>query len=207
MIVYERALITAPASEPVTRAEAKAHCNVDFTDDDAIFDALIPTARQKLEAECSRALITQTWEIYPPCFPCGDSIRLPLGGLQSITSLAATATDNTTTTWTPSGGDLVNAASTVVAHVDTKSQRGRIVLAYGQIWPVLTLKTANPITIRFVCGYGATAASVPSPLKHAMLLLIEQWYLNRDIAVAGKSVTMIELPHTVDSLISNFRLY
>lgn len=205
-IVYERALITAPAVEPVSIEEAKAHCVVDFDDDNGYLAALIVAARQKLELECSRAFVTQSWEIYPPCFPCMDFIQLPLGKLQNITSFAFTGIDNAVTTWTVSGGNLLNELGAVTAHIDTKALRGKIVLAYAKYWPVTVLKTSNPITIGFDCGYG-TAEAVPAPLKQAILLLVEQWYKNRDVAVVGKSVTMIELPQAVDALCANYRLY
>ncbi len=206
VIVYERELITAPAVEPVSLEEAKKHCQVDFGEDDGYLNALIAAARQKLETECSRAFVTQSWEIYPPCFPWLDAIRLPLGKLQNITSFSFTGIDGATTTWTVSGGNLLNELSAATAHIDTKSDPGKIVLAYAKYWPVTILKTANPITIGFDCGYGSQDA-VPAPLKQAMLLLVEQWYKNRDIAVVGKSVTLVELPQAVDSLIANYRLY
>lgn len=204
-MVYERSLITPPALEPLSKEEAKKHCLVDHDEDDGYLTALISVASEKLRMECSRAFITESWEIYPPCFPRADWISLPLGNLQNVTSFNWTDTAGTMSSWSVSGSNLVESGITR-AHIDTKSLRGRIVLAYNQYWPVTVLKTANPITIGFDCGYG-DASAVPALLKHAMLLLIEQWYKNRDVAVVGKSVTMIELPQAVDSLISNYRLY
>lgn len=206
-MIYERALITPPELEPVSKEQAKEHCHVDFDEDDGYIDALITTARSKLEVECSRAFMTQTWEAYPPHFPCARSIKLPLGKLQDIAAFNFVASDGTTTaTWTVSGSDLLNGSGIINAHINTKAEPGRIDLAYSKYWPVTILKTSNPITIRFTCGYGMQDA-VPAPIKHAILLLVEQWYKNRDIAVVGKSVTMIELPQAVDALIANYRLY
>ena len=39
-------VITAPTSEPITLAEAKAQCRVDGTDEDTLITSLIGAARQ-----------------------------------------------------------------------------------------------------------------------------------------------------------------
>jgi peptide/nickel transport system permease protein len=51
---------TAPASEPITLTEAKAHLRVDFDDDDTLITAMIAAARGYVEEHCNRALLTQT---------------------------------------------------------------------------------------------------------------------------------------------------
>ena len=56
-------LVTAPAAEPLTLAEAKLHLRVDDTADDALIGALITAARQHAEHDTRRALVTQTWKL------------------------------------------------------------------------------------------------------------------------------------------------
>ena len=48
-------LQTAPASEPVTRDEAKTHCRVIGTADDSYVDSLITAARLYVERRTGRA--------------------------------------------------------------------------------------------------------------------------------------------------------
>ena len=60
---YAARLLTAPALEPVTLAEAKRHANVVASDDDTLITALIVAARELVEQDTSRALINQTWEL------------------------------------------------------------------------------------------------------------------------------------------------
>src|SRR5262245_32806492 len=83
-------VITPPATEPVTRTEAKAHLRVDFTTDDTYIDDLIATARHEAEKWARRALITQTLELRMPYWPNAYSLALPRSPVQSITSITYT---------------------------------------------------------------------------------------------------------------------
>lgn len=47
-------------TEPVSLDEAKAHCRVDFDDDDTLLTALITAARQAIEDYCHISLIAKT---------------------------------------------------------------------------------------------------------------------------------------------------
>lgn len=62
-------LITPPAVEPVSLAEAKQHCRVDFPDDDAVITGMILAARLFCEKELRRTFVTQTWETYLDYWP------------------------------------------------------------------------------------------------------------------------------------------
>lgn len=186
---------------------------MDFTDDDTLIGSLIPAARQHLETCYSRAFVTQTWNLYPPSFPSWQEsgtqreshITIPLGILQGIVSFAYTDVAGNVTTWTVSGSDLLNENGAINAHIDTKSDPGRIVLAYGQLWPVAVLKTSNPIAIQFTAGFGA-AVAVPTPIKQSILLLIGEWYKNREASVVGRSQSIVELPFAVRALMANYNL-
>jgi uncharacterized phiE125 gp8 family phage protein len=181
-------LVTAPTSEPVTVAEAKAHLRVDLSDDDVLIESLITAARVHIEDATSRALITQTWRInlddWPPC----GYLCLPRPPLQSVTSVV----------YTDSAGTAATLSASKYA-ADTDSEPGRIVLNCGQTWPVTTLATSNPIVITYIAGYGA-AAAVPQQLKQAILLLLGHWYENREGSIVG-SGGVSPIPFAIDSLI------
>lgn len=199
---------TAATVEPVSLAEAKAQCRVDYDDHDELFNRLIKQARQYVETVCWRKIMTQTWDIYLDDFPWSDCIPLPWGNLQAVTGLDYTDSNDSTTTWTVSGTNLSNSDG-VQAVVDIVSDPGRIVLKYGKSWPSVTMATSNPLHIRFRCGYGDTSASVPEEIRGAMLLLIDHWYRNSSAVVVGQTAAIDSkyLEMGVHALLANYRLH
>lgn len=173
-------LITGPAVEPVTVTEAKAHLRVDFADDDTYIETLITAARMWVEEFTRRALVTQTWELVGDGWPAGDRIALPLGRLQSVTSITGTDEDGTAT--------VVSSSSYVV---DANGEPGRVVLKSSSAWPSTTVKPGG-FAVRFVAGYGL-AAAVPGPVKAAILLLVGHLYENREDVVVGLMATQVPM--------------
>lgn len=168
-------LVTAPAAEPLTTAEAKSHLRVDLTDDDTLIDAYITAARQYVEEDLGRALVTQTWDYTLDAFPSdGSAIRLPRPPLRSVTSV--TYVDSAGATQTLSSANYI---------VNTGKRYGEISLAYGQTWPA-TREQANAVTVRFVAGYG-DALAVPEPIKTAMRLVVGDFYDLRSGSIVGVS--------------------
>ena len=70
-------LITGPAAEPVSLAQARAHLKLDATEEDALLTALLTAARATLEAETRRAFMTQSWRLTLDEWPAGP-LELPL---------------------------------------------------------------------------------------------------------------------------------
>lgn len=130
---------TPPSAEPISLTEAKAHLRVDGTDDDALITSLIVTARQHVEAETERILITQTWDLYEDEFP--DVIEIPYPPLQSISVITYTDEDGVTQT-----------LATSVYTVDMDSEPGQVYEAYNQTWPN-TRNEDKVVKVTFVAGY------------------------------------------------------
>lgn len=200
-------VVTAPAAEPLSLAEASLHLRLDYTNDDTLVTALITAAREHVEMALSRALVTRTIDFYRdqfpgiPPWPRSEVIELPQPPLIAVTQLAFTDTAGTVHDWTVSGTDLINEVGAVNAHVDTVNQPGRIVLAYSQVWPNQVLKTTNALRIRYTCGYG-NASAVPVAAKQAMLMLIGTWYQNRESVTSGTLLTTDEVKHGVERLLA-----
>ena len=83
--------------------------------------------------------------------------------------------------------------------VDSASTPGVVRPLREADWPAY-MDDPNAITITFWAGYGEDGRSVPAPIKHAMLMLVGQWYERR---AAADSMGGNEIPFGVSSLLSS----
>lgn len=183
----------APAAEPLTINEAKAHLRVEAFDDDPLIGGLVRAARDQAENVTHRALITQTWRLDLDGFPGNGLIELPKPPLQSVTQIAYTDADGNPQT-----------LSTSLYDVDTGSEPGRVRLAYGQIWPS-TRDIYNAVQVTYVAGYGDAGSDVPQPIRQAMQMLVGNWYENREAVNVGNIVTA--LPMATEALLWPYRVF
>lgn len=183
----------APAVMPVSLAEAKAHCRVDTADDDALLTGLIGAAVSHLDGYggiLGRAIMAQTWAQDFDGFGT-DGLRLPVGDLISVTSIAYHDTANQMQT-------LANSVYTAFS-----DERGPFVtLRPDQAWP-LTYGRVDAVRVTWVAGFGAAADDVPAAIRHAILMIVGHWYENRETSIVGAPVA--PLPLAVDALIAPYR--
>ena len=172
-------LVTAPAVEPITLAEAKLHLRVDHDDEDDLITALIVAARRQAETFTRRALVEQTWRLTLDAFPAAP-IRLPMGRVSTISHVKYVDGAGAWQTW---------AADNYLADLD--SVPARIVPAYGQSWPSARRQLAS-VEIRFVAGFG-NAAAVPADIKAAIKLALGDLYEERS-AKSGGSPNLSPVP-------------
>jgi uncharacterized phiE125 gp8 family phage protein len=141
-----------------------------ITTEDTLITSLIKSARQWVEKYLNRQLITATWYLYLDAFPAVDYIRLPLPPLQSVTAITYTDTDGTAHTLAATEYD-----------VDTYDQWApKVSLKYGKSWPSTTLRPYNGVCVEFVCGYGATAISVPENIVNACKMRLKELWERGD---------------------------
>lgn len=169
-IWHELVEVSAPSAEPITTAEAKAFLRVDHSTQDDLVDDLIAAARQRVEADTGRSLITTTWDLTFDQFPDERAIVLPRLPLASVTSITSYDEDDTSATFA-SSKYLVDTA------------QGRIALNDDEDWPT-DLRTHSSAVVRFVAGYGASGSSVPQPLRLALYQLVAHWFEQPD-PIAG----------------------
>lgn len=166
-----------PVEEPLTIAEAIEHLRTgESPADQALIEGAIVAARELVEQETRRALVTQTWQLTLDHFPfCDGPIRLPKPKLLGVDSIKYLDLAGNLQTLAPAG-----------YVVDTTSIRGRITPAYGLSWPA-TRCTFNAVRIEFDAGFGA-ATDVPESLKSAMKLILGMLYENREGLIVGTIV-------------------
>ncbi|MCU0871777.1 MAG: head-tail connector protein [Pirellulaceae bacterium] len=167
MLDYAPKLKTAPALEPVTLAEIKRQANVVATDEDSLLAGLIQAARELVEEDITRALITQTWELVLHDW-FADYVQIPKPPLQSVTSIQYYDT-----------AGVLQTLPAAYYRVDTHRQPGVIWRDDDYTWPTVDDRP-NAVTITYKAGYGDAAASVPARAKQAILLLAGHWYLHRE---------------------------
>ena len=183
-------VITAPASEPVTLAEAKAQLRVDDANSDTLITALIVMVREQAEAETGRLLLLQTWEKTLDNFP--DAIFLPNAPIVSITSVKYLDIDGAEQTLTGASYQLDASSDFTGAW---------LVPAYGYAWPDIH-KDINAVKVRFLAGY-ANAAAVPQSIKQWMLLHLGNAFENREAALDRKLEPLPFLAGLLDA----YRIY
>jgi uncharacterized phiE125 gp8 family phage protein len=183
-------LTTAPAEEPVTLAEAKAHLKVDTADDDTLISSLITAARARAEWHTGRALIAQDWILWLDAWPDDGVVEIPLPPLVAVSSVTTYASD-----------DSAAVLDADRYRVDTASSPGRLAIKNALSPPVVTLRRIDGIAIAFSAGYGA-AAAVPPAIKQAILVLIADLYANRGDteALVGPQAQSLLAPYRIFKL-------
>jgi uncharacterized phiE125 gp8 family phage protein len=182
---------SAPAVEPVTLAEAKTHCRIDTADEDAYVSALITTAREYIEEVLDVSMISQTWEARYDVFPLWEII-LPRAPMASGT---------VTVIYRDEAGQNQTITSAAGAfQTDHNIVPGRIYPLYEDVWPAVR-GDENSVTVRYPAGYGATGASTPAILRHAVLLLCAHWFEMRQPVVTGYS-QVLPVPQTFETLLA-----
>lgn len=162
--------VTAPAGQIVTLAEAKAHCRVDGSEDDAQLQSMILAAQSALDGDggsLGRALLTQTWRLVLPRF--ATHLQIPLPPLRTIDAIHY----------------YDRATVLQVLPVDdfyVSRSEPAVLIARGPLPD--TAARPDAVEIEFTAGYGAPG-DVPAPIRHAILQRVAALYENRESALYG----------------------
>ena len=204
-------IITQPATEPITLAQASAHLRVDSEDDNTYITDLIPVAREYVESVTGRVsnpttfrLIASDWrDLFAPEKThynqnfdlrfgiLGQSVEnvIPLfrTPLVSVTSVQYFAPGATSITTMPSEDySVIINAEPGLMHIKADL-------------PALDARP-DAIQIQFVAG---VTDSTSATLKHAVKMLVAHLYENR-MPVAFASCN--EIPFALRSLIENQKI-
>ncbi len=185
--------VSAPAFEPLTTAELKAHLRVDLSDEDTLIAALGVAAREYCERQTGHLLSSRGFYLEASGFPTmGGDIVLPLFPITTISQVAWRRT-----------ADAVLQVGTANTDYRFASEVGRVRLMPGvSEWPATALGE-DAVQITVLAGY-TNAQSVPQIAKHAIRLLVGHWYENREAVINGTISTEVKM--TVDALLSTLKV-
>lgn len=190
-------LDTAPATDPVTLAEVKAHIRVDHTDEDASIADMILAATHRFDGRdgsLGLCLITQSWTLTLDAFTA--EIAVPLPPCQSIDAITYVDPDGATQTLDAGAYQVFGLGSADGAKVRP---------AYGTSWPAIR-NQPDAVAIVFTAGFGDNPGDVPEPIRTAIKMRVGHLYENRESVVIGTGYNT-ETPDGPEDFVRNYRAW
>lgn len=178
-------LVTPPALEPVTIADARAFLRISTESEDEILRRIIKTAREMVEADTGLALVDQTWRLRVDRWPRSGRLALFKYPVKLVTSVVA---------YRPDGSAIIMEPEEFMLQHGRRPQR-----VYMAQYP--DAQTFCGLEIDFIAGFGETGVEVPDALKQAILTLTAHLYENR----AGLAEVKTELPAMVGQMVDSWR--
>jgi uncharacterized phiE125 gp8 family phage protein len=187
-------IITDATVEPVTLAELRQQCRLvafgGSHPDDVELASLGVAAREWCEQYTGRSFAQKTLELALDDFPCAD-IELPTPVIDNIVSVK----------YVDTAGFEQTVSSTNYA-LDDYSTPNWCLLGVNKSWPQ-TLETANNVKVRVQ----TKASAAPAPVKKAILLMVGNYYENRQEDVLGNTrISFNSLPMGVYTLLQPYRI-
>lgn len=176
----------APSTQAVDLTTAKAHLRVSGSSEDTVIDAYRLAAIKHVENYTGLALAAQTVAFETSSW--SDLAHLPIAPVTSLTI-----------SYRDAAGSAQTLDSAVYAVSGIGTLTPSVSLAPNRNFPD-TASRADAITASIVCGY----SSAPAPIQAAILLLIGDWYANRE---DSQDRSLMAMPNGVAALLSNYRLF
>lgn len=178
----------APAVEPVTLVEAKAHLRITHTSEDVLIGGLIVAAREDVERTTGLALIDQSWRLVLDRWPKDDMVPLQRHPVKQVLSVTIYDSEGAASLVNPTQYQLDSLSRPARLHFERAPER---------------LRRMNGIEIDFQVGFGEAGTDVPDLPKRAMLLLVAHWYEFR--TGFGPADQPVSYPAAYDRLLSSYK--
>lgn len=196
-------VVVIQAPEPLVDFDtAKAHLRVDHSDDDTLIGAYVAAASAHIDGPggwLNRAISPQTLELRLNDFAPADrgAIHIPFPPLIDV--LSVKYLDDSGVEQTVAAEDYEITAGPVIRPV------------YDSGWPSARA-TADAVRVRYRAGYvddpeaAPLVASIPAPIKAAVLLMLGDLYQRRETTSDG-SVAAVPMAMTVENLLAPYRAW
>tara|TARA_Y100000004_G_scaffold196046_1_gene264837 strand:- start:424 stop:1008 length:585 start_codon:yes stop_codon:yes gene_type:complete len=175
----------------VTTAEAKTHLRVDNSDDDTLIANLIVAATQAAQNYTNRFFINHS--VRMDCDTWDETEYFYKSPIFSSTQVEYYGTSATVY-------DVWDSSNYIV---DKVHEPARLLLQEDKTYPDLADRKAA-IKLTYVSGYGTAASDVPQGIKQAVLLMVGNWYENRQEVVVGRIAT--EMPKSATYLLDQYKV-
>ena len=198
-------VVTKASTLPVSRADAMAQCRIDDSADTAqleLLDSYIEGATQAVASAASLTLQPTTFEQRVDAWPCGRAISLETGPVREVESVTYLDADGVEQTVAGDDWFLVET-----------SEGGDLYFQPAFSSPALASQ-ASAVRVRFVAGFNDPAASegddaldLPRQARQAILLLVADWFANRETAVVGDVTNETRVAIAFERLVGQIRVY
>lgn len=193
-------VVTPPTGDVIELADAKSHLRVPASQTlfDSDITAKLAAAVAYIQERCGRALLTQSWMLALDRFPNArwpnrrsQIIQLDGGPVSAITDFSYI--DETGTQQTLAANSYQS---------DLVGDIARLAPLPQQCWPQTQRDALNQVQITYTVGYG-DESDVPDPLKQAILLVLGDFWVNREAAldsryyVINQAVESLIFPHRI----------
>jgi len=181
-------LLTPPAVEPLSLAEAKTFLRIETADDDPLIAALIAAGRIHVEKQTGLALVTQVWRLVLDCWPENGRIVGRPAPMKAL--IAARVFD-------------FDGEARAVDQRFFVLDPSKSTLSFRPWTLPMPTRIAAGIELDITAGFGDTAANVPEPLRQAVRLFVAHWYENRGVVGGMQGAP---LPANAAALVAPYRI-
>lgn len=219
-------IVTEPATEPVTRGQAKLQLRLETDEDDSQVDTMVSAARRHVEAWCNRAVVKQTWKLFAPNFwrcpehghSCWVGCQYYFGAYApygagfgrrrhadrlELTRGRLYRQDPASVAWVKyiDASGVEQTLDPSVYSVDAASAPGSVRLAHGKSWPDVRQQW-DAVRVQFTVGWDDY--DVPEPIRQAVLILAAHMYERRTPEVDSRTSPIL---FSVEALLAPFKVH
>jgi len=175
-------VVAPPSAEPIGLEDAKKQLRVSGEHEDAFILTLISVARELVERDTCRQILTATFQYTMGEFPNATCFELPRPPLQSVDSIQYIDSDGATQTLPTDDYDI-----------DLTVEPGVVYLKPDASWPDTQARTANSVQVNYTAGWSDSNA-IPVTLLHGIRLAVAHLYEHREPVIAERTIVPQEIP-------------